>query len=112
MPEPEPEPETEVKPVRKLKRVPRLKRVKPKPKPELPSHASDMRGPELWAKLQKIGFSQSGFARTVRVSGATVRSWIGERSYVPETIAILVNLMLKTKTTPETLGPANRNEPT
>jgi len=82
----------------------------PQPKPK-PSHASDMSGPELWTKLQKIGFSQSGFARTIRVGGATVRSWIGERAYVPETIAILVNLMLKTKSKPEDLGAANRNQP-
>lgn len=82
----------------------------PKLKPK-PPHASNMNGRELWNKLQKIGFSQSGFARTIRVDGATVRSWIGERYHVPETIAILVNLMIKTKTKPEDLGPANRNEP-
>lgn len=84
----------------------------PRPKPKLPSHASEMKGRELWAKLQKIGFSQSGFARTLRIGGSTVRSWINGPAYVPQTIAILVNLMLKTKTTPEDLGTANRNEPT
>ena len=82
----------------------------PKPKPK-PSHASDMSGPELWTKLQKIGFSQVGFARTIRVNDATVRSWIGERAFVPQTIAILVNLMLKAKFRPEDLGAANRNDP-
>jgi len=61
-----------------------------------------MSGPELWTKLQKIGFSQSGFARTIRVDGATVRSWISGRYHVPETIAILVNLMIDAKMQPET----------
>jgi DNA-binding transcriptional regulator YiaG len=98
-----PEPET----TSTRKRVPKRK-LTPRPKP---SHASDMSGPELWTKLQKIGFSQSGFARTIRVNGATVRTWINGRYHVPETIAILINLMLKTKTKPEDLGPANRNEP-
>lgn len=83
----------------------------PRPKSKLPSHASDMKGRELWNKLQQIGFSQSGFARTLRIGGSTVRSWINGPAYVPQTIAILVNLMLKTKTTPEDLGTANRNTP-
>jgi len=82
----------------------------PQPKPK-PSHASDMSGSELWTKLQKIGFSQVGFARTIRVAEPTVRSWIGGRSFVPETIAILINLMIKTKSKPEDLGAANRNNP-
>ena len=94
-----PEPETKTTPVRK-------RRLKPRPKPP---HASDMSGPELWAKLQKIGFSQSGFARTIRVNGATVRSWINGRYHVPETIAILVNVMIKARMKPENLGTANRN---
>jgi DNA-binding transcriptional regulator YiaG len=98
-------PELASKPI--SKRVRKLK-LTPRPKPP---NASDMSGPELWAKLQKIGFSQQGFARTIRVAEQTVRSWIGERSFVPETIAILVNLMLKTKSTPEDLGTANRNKP-
>ena len=86
----------------------------PKRKPNQPGkppHASNMSGPELWTKLQKIGFSQLGFARTIRVGATTVRSWINGPAYVPQTIAILINLMIKTKTTPEDLGTANRNEP-
>lgn len=83
----------------------------PNPKPK-PSNASDMTGPELWTKLQRIGFSQSGFARTLRINDATVRKWIAERLCVPQTIALLVNLMLKAKFKPEDLGTANRNNPT
>lgn len=73
-----------------------------KKKPASPA-ASDMDGQELWTKLQKIGFTQMGFARTLRLSPPTVRSWIGGRYPVPMTIAMLVNLMLKTKTAPEDL---------
>ena len=65
--------------------------------------ASDMSGQELWAKLQEIGFSQVGFARTINVGDRSVRSWIGGRYPVPTVIAMLVNLMLKTKSTPEDL---------
>jgi DNA-binding transcriptional regulator YiaG len=65
--------------------------------------ASDMPGDELWTKLQKIGFSQVGFARDLKISDRTVRKWINGTFPVPTTIAILVNLMLKTKSTPEDL---------
>jgi DNA-binding transcriptional regulator YiaG len=64
---------------------------------------SGMTGDELWTKLQKLGFSQVGFARTVNVGDRSVRGWIGGRYPVPTTIAMLVNLMLKTKTTAEDL---------
>jgi DNA-binding transcriptional regulator YiaG len=65
--------------------------------------ASAMDGQELWAKLQKIGFSQMAFARALKISPQSVRSWIGGKYPVPQTIAVLVNLMLKTKSTPEDL---------
>jgi DNA-binding transcriptional regulator YiaG len=64
---------------------------------------SGMSGAELWTKLQKLGFSQVGFARTINVGDRTVRSWIAEVYPVPTAIAMLVNLMLKTKTTAEDL---------
>lgn len=70
---------------------------------EKPRYASDMRGQELWKKLQAIGFSQVGFAAKLGVSDRTVRAWIGEVYPVPLTIAFLVNLMADTKTAPEDL---------
>lgn len=62
-----------------------------------------MDGQELWAKLQKLGFSQMGFSRTIGVSPQAVRTWVGGRYPVPTVVAMLVNLMLKTKTNPEDL---------
>jgi hypothetical protein len=67
------------------------------------SQTEGMSGAELWAKLQKLGFSQIGFARTIDVGDRTVRSWIAEVYPVPRVIAMLVNLMLKTKSTAEDL---------
>lgn len=72
-------------------------------KKETPRYASDMRGQDLWRKLQKIGFTQVGFATKLGVSDRTVRAWIGEVYPVPLTIAFLVNLMIDTKTKPEDL---------
>lgn len=60
-------------------------------------------GQHLWACLQKLGFTQVGFAKTINVSDRTVRAWIGERYPVPTVIAMLINLMLKTKTAAEDL---------
>jgi hypothetical protein len=65
--------------------------------------ASTMSGEQLWKKLQKIGFTQVGFARTIRVAEPTVRSWIGGRYPVPTTVAMLVNLMVKTGSKQEDL---------
>jgi hypothetical protein len=38
----------------------------------------NMSGAELWSKLQKIGFSQVGFARAVGVGDRSVRGRIAE----------------------------------
>jgi DNA-binding transcriptional regulator YiaG len=75
------------------------KAVKKKPVVE----HSGMSGEEFWGKLQKIGFSQMGFSRAIKVSDRSVRAWIGGRYPVPTPIAMLVNLMLKTKSSPEDL---------
>jgi DNA-binding transcriptional regulator YiaG len=69
------------------------------------SEHKGMTGPELWTKLQKLEFSQQGFARTIDVGDRTVRSWIAEVYPVPRAIAMLVNLMIKTKSTAEDLKP-------
>jgi hypothetical protein len=58
-----------------------------------------MAGAELWSKLQRLGFTQVGFARRCGFGERTVRSWIADADDVPIIVAMLVNLMLKTKTT-------------
>jgi DNA-binding transcriptional regulator YiaG len=68
-----------------------------------PVDASGMTGAEFWAKLQKLGFTQMGFARTINVGGRSVRNWIADVYPVPTVIAMLINLMLKTKSTAEDL---------
>lgn len=67
------------------------------------SKTEGMTGAELWAKLQKLEFSQQGFARTIDVGDRTVRSWIAGLYPVPRVVAMLVNLMLKTKSTADDL---------
>ena len=56
-----------------------------------------MTGAEFWVKLQELGFSQVGFARTVDVSDRSVRAWIAGTYPVPRLVAMLVNLRLKSK---------------
>lgn len=73
-----------------------------KKKPVNPA-ASTMAGQELWTKLQKLGFSQMEFSRTIKVAPQTVRSWISDTYPVPTVVAMLINLMLKTKTAREEL---------
>lgn len=55
------------------------------------------------AALEKLGFTQLSFAATLQVNARTVRNWVGGRSVVPVTVAMLLNLMLKTKSTAEDL---------
>lgn len=76
-----------------------MKKTKAKPAPKAAD--STMPGEDFWTKLQKIGFTQMGFSRFIGVGGRTVRSWISEEYPVPKTVALLVNLMVKTKTKPE-----------
>jgi hypothetical protein len=65
-----------------------------------------MSGQEFWTKLQKLGFTQVGFAAMLKLAPQTVRSWIGEKYPVPMWAAKLVNLMLKAKLTIEDLEKA------
>jgi DNA-binding transcriptional regulator YiaG len=62
---------------------------------------SAMTGAHLQAALDKIGLTQMGFSRFIGVGGRTVRSWISGEYPVPKTVALLVNLMVKTKSKPE-----------
>ena len=53
--------------------------------------------------LTLLGLTQMGFAEIIKVNERTVRNWVGGRSDVPISIAILLNLMLDTKSTAEDL---------
>jgi DNA-binding transcriptional regulator YiaG len=64
---------------------------------------SAMSGDAFRAALEKIGITQMGFSRLIGVGGRTVRAWISEEFPVPKAVALLVNLILKTKTKPEDL---------
>jgi DNA-binding transcriptional regulator YiaG len=64
---------------------------------------STMTGDAFKAALENIGISQMGFSRLIDVGGRTVRSWISGQFPVPKVVALLVNLMLKTKTAPDDL---------
>jgi DNA-binding transcriptional regulator YiaG len=64
---------------------------------------STMTGDTFKAALEKIGITQMGFSRLIGVGGRTVRGWIGGEFPVPKAVALLVNLMLKTKAKPEDL---------
>jgi DNA-binding transcriptional regulator YiaG len=60
-------------------------------------------GATLKAAIERIGLSQEGFGRFIGVRGRTVRSWIAEEYPVPRVVALLLTVMLKTKTGPEGL---------
>jgi DNA-binding transcriptional regulator YiaG len=62
-----------------------------------------MSGAQMQAALDATGFSQVGFARTIKVSDRTVRGWIAGNWPVPRVVAMLLNLMIKTQSTKEDL---------
>jgi DNA-binding transcriptional regulator YiaG len=65
-----------------------------------------MTGAKFKASIEKIygtEVCQSAFARLIDVGDRTVRTWISGQYAVPKVVALLVNLMLKTKTKPEDL---------
>jgi DNA-binding transcriptional regulator YiaG len=60
--------------------------------------------PKQFSKtLTLLGMTQMGFARIIRRNDKTVRDWISGRYPLPTEIAILLNLMLDTKSTQEDL---------
>ena len=78
------------------------KRTTKKAKPD------GMSGDKLKANIEKIygnDQSQGAFSRLIGVHDRTVRAWIGGRFPVPRYIAMLVNLMIATETSPEDLKP-------
>jgi DNA-binding transcriptional regulator YiaG len=62
-----------------------------------------MSGAQMQAALDATGFSQVGFARTIKVSDRTVRGWIADSWPVPRVVAMLLNLMIDTDSTEEDL---------
>lgn len=64
-----------------------------------------MTSEQLAKRIADLGFTQQSFARAINVNDRTVRAWVGERSVVPVTVALLVNLMVATDTTAEDLKP-------
>ena len=60
-----------------------------------------MTGDALRAALDKLGFTQMGFSRFVGVTGRAVRAWLSGQYPVPKMVAVLVTIMIKTKTAPE-----------
>ncbi|MBR0741181.1 hypothetical protein JQ581_30040 [Bradyrhizobium liaoningense] len=73
------------------------------PKPPEP-----MDGAQLDAALIQLygeASRQTAFARTIGTMPRTVRRWVSGDQPVPRHIAMLVNLMIDTKTKPEALRP-------
>jgi DNA-binding transcriptional regulator YiaG len=64
-----------------------------------------MTGAQMQAALNRIGFSQVGFARTIGKGDRTIRGWIAGDWPVPREIAMLLNLMIKTKSIEQDLQP-------
>lgn len=58
---------------------------------------------QFTAALAQLGLTQIAFADLIRVNERTVRNWVGGRSDVPTTVAMLLNLMIGTKKTAEDL---------
>ena len=79
------------------------KKAKAKAVRKVKAADSAMTGDAFKAALEKIPISQMAFSRLIGVSGRAVRSWISEQFPVPKAVALLVNLILKTKTDPEDL---------
>ena len=51
---------------------------------------------EFLLALNQLGLTQRGLARILGVNERTVRDWAGERSPVPNAVALLLNLMIDT----------------
>ncbi len=49
-----------------------------------------MTGPALRRELKALGFTQVGFARTLKVAPQTVRRWLAGRAPIPEAVALLL----------------------
>lgn len=64
-----------------------------------------MDGETLHKLIKKLGFNQQSFGRCIGCQGRTVQKWTSGESAVPRHIAMLVNLMIDTEATEESLRP-------
>lgn len=55
--------------------------------------------------LTRLGYTQVGFAEQLQIGERSVRRWASGQWPVPTPIAMLVNLMLDTKSSAEDLRP-------
>ena len=62
-----------------------------------------MNAKQFQIALDRLGFTQSSFARTIDISDRMVRRWAAGEWPVPTQTAMLLNLMLKTESTAEDL---------
>lgn len=53
--------------------------------------------------LMTLGITQKALSDALSINERTVRSWVGERSAVPNTISALLNLMIDHKLTLENI---------
>lgn len=64
-----------------------------------------MTGEQLHKAIKKLGFNQQSFGRAIGVHGRTVQGWTADNFPVPRVVAVLVNLMIDTEATAESLRP-------
>lgn len=50
--------------------------------------------------LKRLGMSQMGLARTLKIYPQTVRRWVADTSPIPEAVALLLNEWLDKKGQP------------
>ena len=62
-----------------------------------------MNGSEFWKKLQQLDFKQTEFAKTIHKTDRAIRAWIADKYPVPTEVAMLINLMIATKSTKKDL---------
>lgn len=65
------------------------------------STSSKLSGEQFWTKLQKIGFSQVGFAKKFGIGPRTVRDWKAGTYPVPLWVEIVLKVMTDNKLKPE-----------
>jgi DNA-binding transcriptional regulator YiaG len=69
-----------------------------------------MTAAEFKAALEHLGFNQSSLARRLQVSDRNVRRWAAGEYPVPAPIALLLQLMIKTKTSADGLSGLTKGE--
>ena len=63
-----------------------------------------MSSAEFRFALGIVGINQSAFASWIHKEGRTVRSWLSGKYPVPQEIAYLLKLLIRTNTKPEDLS--------